>query len=108
MFQLQHPRGSFMRTIFLFVATLLVLSATQAQVNIQLHANIGTQPVWGPVGYDEVEYYYFPDIETYYNVPQRKFYYQVGSRWVGRTSLPSRYRDYDLYTSYKVVVNDRQ
>jgi len=97
-----------MRYIFMLIATVLVLTASQAQVNFQIHANIGTQPVWGPVGYDQVQYYYFPDIEVYYNVPLHRFYYNEGNRWVGRTRLPARYREYDLYNSYKVVVNDRQ
>ena len=30
--------------------------ATNAQVHVDI--NIGTQPVWGPVGYDYAEYYY--------------------------------------------------
>jgi hypothetical protein len=34
------------------------------------------------------------------------FYYNEGGRWMSRSSLPSRYRGYDLYNSYKVVVND--
>jgi hypothetical protein len=47
-----------------------------------------------------------PDIGVYYNVPQRMFYYNEGGRWIGRGSLPPRYRGYDLYNSYKVVVNE--
>jgi len=69
---------------------------------------IDSQPIWGPTGYDHVEYYYLPDIEVYYNVPQHRFICWDGVRWISRSSLPSRYRGYDLYTSYKVVVNERE
>ena len=31
-----------------------------AQVKVGFSVNIGTQPEWGPVGYDHVEYYYLP------------------------------------------------
>jgi len=78
--------------------------ATNAQVHVDI--NIGTQPVWGPVGYDYAEYYYLPDIDAYYNVPRRLFIYPQGSGWVFSASLPYAYRNYDLYHGYKVVVNE--
>jgi hypothetical protein len=69
---------------------------------------IDNQPVWGPTGYDFVEYYYLPEIDVYYYVPQHRFVCFEDGRWVFRSSLPSRYRGYDLYHSYKIVVNERQ
>jgi hypothetical protein len=77
-------------------------TVTEAQITI----NIGAQPNWGPVGYDRVDYYYLPDIDAYYSVPQRQFIYLSGRNWVFRSSLPARYRNYDLYHGYKVVVNE--
>ncbi|WP_367866863.1 hypothetical protein [Pedobacter sp. WC2423] len=74
-----------------------------AQINVNV--NIGSQPLWGPVGYDHVDNYYLPDIESYYNVPKRQFSYREGSRWISSSSLPPRYSSYDLYNGYKVVVN---
>jgi len=96
-----------MRYIFLVIAILIVSVSLQAQVGVRLNLNVGSQPVWGPSGYDHVEYYYLPDIEAYYNVPQHKFYYNERGRWISRSQLPRRYRDYDFYNSYKVVVNER-
>lgn len=77
-----------------------------AQVRVNVDVNIGSQPVWGPVGYDHVDYYYMPDIDAYYYVPSRQFIYPEGPRWVWARSLPSRYRGYDLYHGYKVVINE--
>lgn len=79
----------------------------QAQAQLSINVNIGSQPLWGPVGYDYVDYYYLPDIECYYHVPARKFIYRDRARWIFSSSLPSRYRGYDLYNGYKVVVNSR-
>lgn len=97
-----------MRYVFLMVAALFVSGTLHAQLSIKLNFNVDSQPVWGPTGYDHVEYYYLPDIEVYYNVPQHTFFYFEGRRWIGRSHLPSRYRDYDFYNSYKVVVNERE
>jgi hypothetical protein len=101
-----------MRNIIVFIATLLavvlVSGTVHAQVGIRLNFNVDRQPVWGPTGYDHVEYYYLPDIDAYYNVPQHMFYTNERGRWTGRSHLPSRYHDFDFYNSYKVVVNERQ
>jgi hypothetical protein len=67
---------------------------------------VDRQPVWGPTGYDHVEFYYLPDIDVYYNVPQQKYFYNERGRWISRSYLPSRYRDFNLYNSYKVVINE--
>lgn len=79
----------------------------QASAQISVSLNIGSQPLWGPVGYDYVDNYYLPDVECYYNVPTRRFIYMDNNRWIHSASLPSRYRGYDLYSGYKVVVNSR-
>lgn len=94
----------------ILIATLLlsgfVFQAANAQIRVSFRANIGVQPVWGPTGYDYAQYYYMPDIDVFYNVPNRQYVYQERGRWIFATSLPYRYRDYDFYSSYKVVIND--
>ncbi len=100
-----------MRYFLVLIVALSLSSASStsdAQVRVRVNLNIATQPVWGPTGYDRVENYYFPDIDIYYNVPQHRYYYSDGGRWIYSSSLPARFHDFDLYHSYKVVVNDRE
>lgn len=79
----------------------------QAQLSFSVGVNIGSQPDWGPVGYDHANYYYMPDIDGYYDVNAHQYIYLENNVWVHRGSLPDRYRNYDLYHGYKVVVNGR-
>jgi hypothetical protein len=95
-----------MRYLLVLIAAVLLSSAADAQLRISLGFNVDRQPVWGPTGYDHAEYYYLPDIGVYYNVPQQKYYYNERGRWISRSTLPSRYRNFDLYHSYKVVLNE--
>lgn len=81
------------------------LMYNKADAQISLNVNIGAQPLWGPVGYDHVDYYYLPDVDSYYSVPKRQFVYLNGNNWVFSNSLPARYSNYNLYNGYKVVVN---
>jgi len=76
-----------------------------AQVRVNVNINVGDQPKWRVAGYDYVEYYYLPDIETYYYVPSRQFIYLSNGNWIFSASLPARYRTYDLYSGHKVVIN---
>ena len=91
--------------VFITCATATFKKA-DAQIRFNLNVNIGSQPTWGPVGYDHVDYYYLPDIEAYYYVPRHQFIYMSGGRWVFSSSLPPQYRNYDLYSGYKVVMNE--
>jgi len=83
---------------------LVLAGALQAQVAVNI--NIGSPPMWGPVGYSSARYYYLPDVEAYYDVPSSMFIYQSKGIWIHRTYLPVRYRSYDLYHGYKVVMTD--
>lgn len=96
-----------MRHLLVVIVALILSSTLHAQVRMNLNVDVDRQPIWGPTGYDHVEYYYMPDIDVYYNVPQQRFFYYEGGRWISNSSLPSRYGGYDLYNSHKVVVNER-
>lgn len=85
-------------------ALLFLAGTTHAQLSVNI--NFGTPPQWGPVGYTEVRYYYLPAVEAYYDVQTSMFIYSSGGVWLHRHSLPTRYRNYDLYNGYKVVMPD--
>src|SRR5258705_8363958 len=99
-----------MKKIILIITILFTFTVAtkivQAQVSVGVNINIGSQPVWGPVGYDYVDYYYLPDIDVYYYVPRHQYVYLSGGRWIFSAYLPVRYRSYDLYSGYKVVINE--
>lgn len=83
---------------------IVALTSNQSNAQVSLNVNIGTQPAWVPVGYQNVNYYYLPEVQSYYYVPQRQFVYLSGNRWVRNRNLPARYRGYDLHRGRKVVV----
>lgn len=74
-----------------------------AQVNISI--NIGSQPAWGPTGYDHADYYYLPDANAYYDISNRLFWWPEGSYWRSGPALPGMYH-VDLYRVHKVVINN--
>ncbi|GHE34749.1 hypothetical protein [Sphingobacterium griseoflavum] len=95
----------FVYTVFA-LGIIAVAQPASAQVNVQI--NIGSQPAWGPVGYDYVRYYYLPEMDIYYDVVGRRYTYPHGRRWVTTRTLPRRYRHVDMHRTYKVVLNNSQ
>ncbi len=85
---------------------ILLLTATiQGKAQVNTYSNISTQPLWGPEGYQQADYYYLPDVESYYSVATHQFIYLDGGRWVFMNKLPQKYAHYDLYSGYKAVIN---
>ncbi|HUZ58454.1 MAG TPA: hypothetical protein VMU83_06710 [Hanamia sp.] len=96
-----------MKKILFISAILLSAFCFKAKSQIRVNVNIGVQPDWGPVGYDYADYYYLPDLGVYYDVPRHLFVYYDFGQWNFAASLPPRFGHYDLYHSYKVVINQR-
>lgn len=92
--------------LFAILTSGLLSQTTFAQVTFKV--NISSQPMWGPVGYEYVEYYYLPDIEVYYNVSSHRYVYFANNRWISSSYLPHRYANYDVYNSRKVVINEHK
>ena len=93
-----------LKLIVLGIALFLAGNNLHAQISVSL--NLGSPPQWGPAGYNDVHYYYLPDVQAYYDVQSSMFIYMNAGRWVHRANLPVRYRNYDLYHGYKVVLSD--
>lgn len=96
-----------MKKMFLIAAVMMVslFSINGAKAQVSLNVNIGAQPLWGPTGYNHVDYYYLPDINAYYYVPSGQYIYLNNGRWVWVNNLPAVYGNFDLYNAYKVVIN---
>ncbi|KIA82427.1 hypothetical protein [Flavobacterium sp. AED] len=95
-----------MRTLKLIAAGIILFASNSIHAQISVSLNIGSPPSWGPVGYEEADYYYLPDVEAYYDIRATQFIYFDEGRWIRSRYLPREYRNYDLYNGYKVVLND--
>jgi hypothetical protein len=95
-----------MKTLKLIAVGIIFFATSSLQAQISVNVNIGSAPSWGPQGYPEVAYYYLPDIQAYYDIRASQFIYLNNGIWDRSRNLPYRYKNYDLYNGYKVVLND--
>lgn len=95
-----------MKTLKALLTGLLLVAFSHMNAQVSVNVNIGAPPAWGPAGYTDVRYYYIPDINTYYDLSTGQYIYINNGGWVRATTLPVVYRNYNLYTGYKVVLTD--
>ena len=95
-----------MKTVRTLLFGLFLIAGSYAEAQVNVNVNVGAPPAWGPAGYNQVRYYYIPDIYTYYDVSNRQYIYMTNGKWTRATVLPAAYRNYNLYNGYKVVLND--
>ena len=64
-------------------------------------------PQWAPAYQNpsQVQYYYMPDIETYYDVWNHQYVYMANGNWIMTPGLPPMYESYDLYGGHVVILD---
>ena len=53
-----------------------------------------------------VRYYYFPNLEAYFDNLEMVYYYKVNNEWETAEQLPTNYGGYSLYNKVKVSITD--
>jgi len=90
----------------LLIASLLFLSTIETKAQVTVNLNFGTPPVWAPENRVETQYYYLPEIDVYYDVPQSQFIYISNNKWIRSAYLPSRCKNYNLRSGNVVYLTD--
>jgi len=86
----------------------MLLLTTTMQAQVKVPDIVNSPPGWGPVGNPQVRYYYLPDVLAFYDVNSSMFIYSDGKTWIHKEVLPARFKNYDLYSGYKVIMKSYQ
>lgn len=65
-----------------------------------------SQPLIDPTTNCQMRYYYFPNLEAYFDTQKRIYYYKEDSEWVTDEEIPEGYRGYSLYNKVYVFISD--
>ena len=108
-----------MKSIKIAIAVMLAFATTgiTAQIvkvdktygntsNVKVQAAAASAPVWAKAAPANVNYYYLPDINTYYDAPAKVYIYEREGKWVRTSALPARYRGYNLAAGRTVYLTD--
>lgn len=53
-----------------------------------------------------IRYYYFPNLEAYFDNLELVYHYKIAGKWEVGESLPSNYGGYSIYNKVKLPVTD--
>ncbi|RYE31255.1 MAG: hypothetical protein EOP42_10875 [Sphingobacteriaceae bacterium] len=97
------------KLIFLsaLITSSFFVKTADAQIGVHFNINLGPRPVYAPVPPPPVvdDYYYLPDAEAYYSVPEHVYYYQNEGRWISSPRLAGRFYDYDYSRMRHYAIN---
>ncbi len=63
-------------------------------------------PLVDPITKCQLRYYYYPNIEAYFDAFKNIYYYKEDSEWVTGEEIPEGYRGYSLYNGIYVYITD--
>ena len=89
---------------FLFLFSLQSNAQIAVSININSHPN-KEREYDRHNDYEDVGYYYYPEIEAYFDVRSSIYIYFDHGSWVRSRQLPRYYSNYDVYRGYKVVID---
>ena len=54
----------------------------------------------------EIRYYYFPNLEAYFDLQEKVYLYKEEGEWLEAEELPINYGGYSLYNKVRVTIED--
>ncbi|HEY0092542.1 MAG TPA: hypothetical protein VGB43_08660 [Flavobacterium sp.] len=87
--------------VILTIFLLLFVSIAQAQ-----KSNTTAIPLVDPVTNCELRYYYFPNIEAFFDTKKRVYHFMEQGVWTTAEEIPSGYRGYSIYNKASVFITD--
>lgn len=87
--------------ITLIAFFLLSIAAASAQTSVSVSPKLSD-----PVTNCELRYYYFPNLEAYFDTKKNIYYYMDKGEWITASAIPNGYRGYSLYNKVRVAITD--
>lgn len=79
-------------------------------VNISFAQKSGKQddgpPLIDPISNCQLRYYYFPNLEAYFDTQKNIYYFKEDAEWTTAEEIPDGYRGYSLYNRIYVFITD--
>lgn len=98
-----------MKNLKLTLAAFIILFTLQTNAQIAFSLNLGLRaPLQNHYHQNNnIDYYYLPEIEAYYDVNSSAYIYYGPRGWVRSAYLPEYCRNYDVNRGYRVALNYR-
>lgn len=87
------------------ISSLIILLGTQIALS-QTRKNTDSLPIVDPVSQCAYRYYYYPNIQAYFDTQKKIFHFKVDGEWTTGEEIPEDYGGYSLYRMLNVLITD--
>lgn len=88
------------------LVSLLILFISQIEFAQTSNSTAKTTPLVDPKTNCAIRYYYFPNIEAYFDTQKSIYYFKEDGEWVTADEIPEGYRGYSVNNRLNVIVTD--
>lgn len=92
-----------LKHIFALLIVLLTLCTSNAQTSEKKNIN---GHLIDPTTNCVLRYYYYPNLEAYYDTQKNIYYYFENGQWIVANQIPTGFRGYSLYNKVNVIIKD--
>jgi len=93
-----------MKSLKITLIVVFLLSLTAA--NAQKAATTTAPKLFDPITNCHLRYYYFPNLEAYFDIKKNIYYYTQNGKWIIADEIPAGYKGYSLYNKCRVAITD--
>lgn len=87
------------------ISSLIILFSTQV-VLAQMQKKTNSLPLVDPITQCALRYYYYPNIEAYFDTQKKVFHLKVDGEWTTAEEIPYDYGGYSVYKMINVSITD--
>lgn len=87
--------------LFFFVLFAFNIASAQIAQNRKT-----TTPLFDTITRCKLRYFYFPNLEAYYDTKKSIYYFKENGQWKTAAEIPTGYRGYSIYNKTNVPITD--
>lgn len=93
-----------MKKLLLLIALVFLLSLQSTFAQSRTIAK--SAPLVDPVTQCALRYYYYPNLQAYFDTNSKKFFFKENGKWVTADLIPEGYGGYSVYRMLSVMIKD--
>lgn len=88
------------------IITMALIGLASGNAFAQSDNSKESTPLFNPKNNCRLRYYYYPNLEAYFDTQKKTYYYKVNGRWQTADEIPNGYRGYSMFNKYNVMITD--
>ena len=95
-----------MKKMNFLILCFFMLFASNISYSQMTQSKKTTTPLFDTITRCKLRYFYFPNLEAYFDTKKSVYYFKEGGQWRTAAEIPTGYRGYSIYNKTNVPITD--